>query len=253
MNKRRQFTTSIQRRLLKYAAPKAFYPIAVYVGNYALCGAVIMCIVGLVIGFVIAPTDHQQHETYRIIFLHVPTAWMSMFIFLIMAFWSGISLVFKTRLSAMLVRALAPTGAMFTSLALLTGAIWGRPTWGTWWVWDARLTSELILLFLYIGYIGLHEAIQDKRRADLIASLYCLIGAANIPIIYFSVKWWNTLHQGASIKLNGEVRLESIMLLGILVMSVAAWLYSAGTSLRRLACIVRDRESEFLWFRKYSD
>jgi heme exporter protein C len=154
------------------------------------------------VGFFIAPTDATQGESYRIIFIHVPAAWMSMVLYLAMAGWAVIGWAFNARLAFMVARAIAPTGAMFTFLALWTGALWGKPTWGAWWVWDARLTSELILLFLYLGYMALVDAIDDTRRADQAGALLALIGVINVPVIYFSVRWWNTLHQGASISMT---------------------------------------------------
>ena len=162
----------------------------------------VLAAAGLYIGFFVAPTDAQQGEAYRIIFIHVPAAWMSMLLYLVMAFWAAIGWAFNARLASMMARALAPTGALFTFIALWTGALWGKPTWGTWWVWDARLTSELILLFLYLGYIALVAAIDDARRADQAGALLALVGAVNVPIIYFSVRWWNTLHQGATISVT---------------------------------------------------
>ena len=144
--------------------------------------------IGLYIGLVVAPTDFQQGDAYRIIFIHVPAAWMSMFLYLVMAFWSALALGFNTRLSAMMAQALAPTGALMTFIALWTGAFWGRPTWGTYWAWDARMTSELILLFLYLGVIALRNAIDDPRRADRACAVLALVGVVNVPIIYFSVQ-----------------------------------------------------------------
>jgi heme exporter protein C len=132
-------------------------------------------------------------------------------------------------------------------LALWTGALWGKPTWGTWWVWDARLTSELILLFLYIGYLALHSTIQDTRRADRAASLLALVGVVNVPIIYFSVKWWNTLHQGASVSVSAAPRMASIMLIGMLIMAIAFWLYSIATALARTRILIREREAQSAW------
>jgi heme exporter protein C len=154
--------------------------------------AVVLAVAGLWLGFVVAPTDHQQGEVYRIIFLHVPAAWMSMFIYLVAALHAALGLVYGTRLSPLLARALAPTGALFTAIALWTGAAWGKPTWGAWWVWDARLTSELILLFLYLGYMAMVSAIEDSRRADGAGAIVLLAGVVNVPIIYFSVQWWST-------------------------------------------------------------
>ena len=180
----------------KYSSPASFYFLAGKMIPLFSVAAVLFCVVGLYIGFFVAPTDFQQGEAYRIIFIHVPAAWMSMFLYVVMAVWSGIGLAFNTRLSSMVATAIAPTGAMFTFLALWTGALWGKPMWGTWWVWDARLTSELILLFLYIGFMSLQAAIDDPRRADKAGAMIALVGVVNVPIIYFSVKWWNTLASG---------------------------------------------------------
>jgi heme exporter protein C len=231
----------------KYAAPQRFYPLAGILVTWCSVLATLLAIVGLTIGLLIAPTDFQQGESYRIIFIHVPASWMSMVIFVAMALWSAIGLAFNARLAFMLARALAPTGALMCFLALWTGALWGKPTWGTWWVWDARLTSELILLFLYIGYLALHSTIQDTRRADRAASLLALVGVVNVPIIYFSVKWWNTLHQGASVSVSAAPRMASIMLIGMLIMAIAFWLYSIATALARTRILIREREAQSAW------
>ena len=146
-----------------------------------------------------------------------------------------------------MVQALAPTGAIFTFLALITGSLWGKPMWGTWWVWDARLTSELILLFLYIGYISLHSAFDDVRRADRVSAVFVLVSAINIPIIYFSVQWWNTLHQGASISLTKAPAMASVMLTGMLLMALACWAYTIAVALVRLRCVIVEREREAAW------
>jgi len=231
----------------KYAAPQRFYPLAGILVTWCSVLASLLAIVGLTIGLFIAPTDFQQGESYRIIFIHVPASWMSMVIFVAMAFWSAIGLAFNARLAFMLARALAPTGALMCFLALWTGALWGKPTWGAWWVWDARLTSELILLFLYIGYLALHSTIQDTRRADRAASLLALVGVVNVPIIYFSVKWWNTLHQGASVSVSAAPRMASIMLIGMLIMAIAFWLYAIATALARTRILIREREAQSAW------
>jgi heme exporter protein C len=191
-------------------------------------------------------TDFQQGDSYRIIYIHVPAAWIGMFTYLVMAGWAAAGLVFNTRLSGMMVQALAPTGAMFTFVALWTGAFWGRPTWGAYWVWDARLTSTLILFFLYIGYIALRASIDDPRRADRAGAVLTLVGVVNIPIIYFSVKWWNTLHQGASVK-PGSSSMATVMLAGMLVMAFAAWMYTIAVSLVRVRAIIVEREQHSAW------
>jgi heme exporter protein C len=225
-----------------YASPQTFFPLAGTLSRWSGAAALILAVVGLYIGFFVAPTDAQQGEAYRIIFIHVPAAWMSMFIYLVMAFWAALGLAFNTRLSGMMASALAPTGALMTFIALWTGSLWGKPTWGTYWVWDARLTSELILLFLYLGFIALQAAIDDPRRADRAGAVLALVGVVNIPIIYYSVQWWNTLHQGASVSLKSAPTMAATMLAGMIVMALAFWMYSIAVSLWRVRCIIRERE-----------
>ncbi len=230
----------------KYASPATFYGLAGRLAPWFGWAAALLTVIGLYIGFFVAPTDFQQGEAYRVIFIHVPAAWMSMFIYLVMAGWAAIGLAFNTRLSFMMARALAPTGAMFTFVALWTGALWGKPMWGAWWVWDARLTSELILLFLYVGIMALWAAIDDPRRGDKAGALLALIGAINVPIIYFSVQWWNTLHQGASIKPSGT-SMDEVMLAGMLIMAVAAWFYTIAVAFVRVRRIILERERHTEW------
>ena len=231
----------------KFSSPASFYPLAGKLMPIFMTAAIILIVVGLYMSFFVAPTDYKQGEGYRIIFVHVPTAWMSMFIYLVMAFWAAVGLVSNTRLSAMMADSLAPTGAMFTFLALWTGAFWGKPMWGTWWVWDARLTSELILFFLYIGYIALKGAIDDARRADRAGAILLLVGVVNIPIIYFSVKWWNTLHQGASIDMKTGSSMARIMLITMLIMALGFWMYSIAVSMSRVRSIILERERDSQW------
>jgi len=233
--------------LFRYASPSTFYPLAGKLVPWFGWSALILAVIGLWIGFGIAPTDFQQGEAYRIIFIHVATAWMSMFMYLVMAFWSALSLGFNTRLSGMMAQAIAPTGALMTFIALWTGAFWGRPTWGTYWAWDARMTSELILLFLYFGVIALRNAIDDDRRADRACGVLALVGAVNVPIIYFSVQWWNTLHQGSSISATAAPKMAAIMLAGMLVMALAVWFYSIAVTLVRVRCIILERERGAAW------
>ena len=234
----------------RFAAPQTFYPLAGRLLPWFATAAVLLCAAGLYVGFAIAPTDFQQGEVYRIIFIHVPAAWMAMFIYLVMAGYAVLTLVWRSRLSAMMSRALAPTGAIMAAIALFTGAIWGKPTWGTWWVWDARLTSTLILLFLYLGYMALVSAIEDTQRADRAGALLLLVGVVNIPIIYFSVRWWNTLHQGASVSLTTSPKMARTMLNGMLLMSLAAWMYSIAAALHRVRTLILDRERHTRWVRQ---
>ena len=234
-------------RWFQWAAPQSFYPLAGRLWPLFAGLAVVLASVGLYMGFFIAPTDFQQGEGYRIIFVHVPASWMSMVIYLAMAFWAFLGFTLNTRLSGMMTQALAPTGAMFTFLSLWTGALWGKPMWGTWWVWDARLTSELILFFLYMGYIALTSAIDDPRRADRAGGLVALVGAVNVPIIYFSVKWWNTLHQGASVSVTKGSSMAQTMLWAMLLMALAFWAYSIAMALYRVRSIILQRERHSRW------
>ena len=230
----------------KFASPQAFYPLAGAMIPWFWALAAVFGIAGLSIGFLVAPTDAQQGEGYRIIFLHVPASWMSMFIYLVMAFWAGLGLAFNFRLSGMMATALAPTGALFAFLSLWTGALWGKPMWGAWWVWDARLTSELILLFLYVGFIALQSAIDDPRRADKAGAILALVGVVNVPIIYFSVTWWNTLHQGSSVNLT-KSSMAVTMLWGMLLCALACWMYAIAVALMRVRSIILERERHTDW------
>ena len=235
----------------KYAAPQNFFRVSGKLIPWAAAVAVLLGAIGLYIGFFVAPTDHQQGDAYRIIYLHVPAAWMSMFVYVVMAFWAGIGLAFNTRMSSMMASALAPTGALFAFLALWTGALWGKPTWGAWWVWDARLTSELILLFLYVGFMALQAAIDEPRRADKAGAILALVGVVNVPIIYYSVQWWNTLHQGSSINMQNAPTMAMTMLWGMLVMALAFWAYTIAVTLMRVRCIVLERERHTDWVKEY--
>ena len=231
----------------KFSSPQTFYPLAGKMIPWFALAAVLFIGIGLYTGFFLAPTDAQQGEAYRIIFIHVPAAWMSMFLYVIMAFWSGVGLVLNTRLSAMVATALAPTGALFTFIALWTGSFWGKPTWGTWWVWDARLTSELVLLFLYIGFMALQAAIDEPRRADKAGAILAIVGVVNVPIIYFSVQWWNTLHQGSSVNMTKAPSMAATMLLGMLLMALGFWMYSIAAVLMRARCVMLERERHTEW------
>jgi heme exporter protein C len=234
-------------RLNTFAAPSRFYALAGRLVPWFWAATALFAVAGLYIGFAIAPTDFQQGDAYRIIFIHVPAAWMSMLIYLVLAFWAAWGWMLNARMASMYARALAPTGALFTFIALWTGALWGKPTWGTWWVWDARLTSEFILLLLYVGYIALTEAIDDARRAANAGALLALVGAVNVPVIYFSVRWWNTLHQGSSISMSAAPKMASTMLTAMLLMTLAFWAYSFAVVFTRARAIVLEQESEHRW------
>ena len=237
----------------KLSSPSTFYPVAGKLIPIFWMLAAGFGLAGLWISFFVAPVDAVQGQGYRIIFVHVPASWMSMFIYLVMAAWAGLSLIFNTRLSAMMAQALAPVGAWMAFLSLWTGALWGKPMWGTWWVWDARLTSELILLFLYIGFMALQASIDDRRRADKAGAILALVGVVNVPIIYFSVKWWNTLHQGASVSLTKAPAMAQTMLWGMLLMALCFWMYSIAVGLMRVRAIILEREAHTDWVRQLSE
>jgi len=209
----------------QYAAPQRFYGLAGRLYPFCFVLAALLGAVGLYMGFFVAPTDAQQGEAYRIIFIHVPASWMSMVIYCAMAFWSALGLGFKTRISGLMAQALAPTGALFCFLSLWTGALWGKPMWGTWWVWDARLTSMLVLFLLYISYITIVNSGSNILRAEKPASVMALIGFINIPIVKFSVDIWYSLHQPASILRVGGPSIHSSMLLPLMIMFTSFILY----------------------------
>ena len=234
----------------KFASPFLFYKYSSKLVTIFGSLSLILFIIGAYFSLFISPVDSQQGEVYRIIFIHVPSAWMSMLIYLVMGFWSFIGLIFNTRLSFILSHACAKTGAIMCLIALVTGSIWGKPTWGTWWVWDARLTSELVLFFLYIGYISLFKSIESFKKADQVCAYIAIFGTINIPIIYFSVKWWATLHQGASLSFDGGSQIDSVMLTSLLIMTFAFWFYCIAIILFRAKTIVIYRESQKSWLKK---
>ena len=231
----------------KYTSPASFYPLAGKMIPWFAITSALLLVIGLYIGFFVAPTDFQQGEAYRIIYIHVPAAWMAMFLYILMAVYAGLGLAFNARLWSMMASAIAPTGAMFAFIALWTGALWGKPMWGTWWVWDARLTSTLILFFLYLGFLSLQASIEDTRRADRAGALLALVGVVNVPIIYFSVQWWNTLHQGATLRLGKTPSIAPVMLTALLIMIAACWIYSIAVTLMRVRSVILERERHAPW------
>jgi heme exporter protein C len=232
------------------ASPKYFYSIAGKLIPWLGISCLILMLAGLYQGLLVAPADYQQGESYRIMFVHVPSAWMSLFIYMVMATAGAIGLVWRIKLAEVIAISSAPIGASFTFLALITGSIWGKPMWGTWWVWDARLTSELILLFLYLGIIALYNAVEDKRTAARATSILAIVGVVNIPIIHYSVEWWNTLHQGPTVTKFDAPSIDTSMLIPLLLMAVAFKLYYAVVLLMRARCGVLDRERNTQWVKE---
>jgi len=233
----------------RLASPKHFYPFATRLIPWLGWSTLILFIVGLYLGLFVAPTDYQQGESYRIIYIHVPAAWMSMFVYMVMAISGGIGLVWKMKMADIVASSAAPLGAAFTILALATGSLWGKPMWGTWWIWDARLTSELILLFLYLGFIALQSAIEDRRTAANACAVLALVGVVNIPIIHYSVEWWNTLHQGATVTRFDKPAMATSMLIPLLTMFLAFKLYFGMTLLMRARVEILERERDASWMK----
>ena len=237
----------IVRFIHKMGSPQYFYNLAGRMIPWFGILTAILLVGGLIGGLILAPTDYQQGESYRIIFIHVPSAWMSLFVYMVMAGAGLISLVWRVKLAEVIAVSSAPIGASFTFLALVTGSLWGKPMWGTWWVWDARLTSELILLFLYLGVMALYSAIEDKRVAARAVAILALVGVVNIPIIHYSVEWWNTLHQPATITKFDKPSMHASMLVPLLVMALAFKLFYAAVVLMRARCEVLERERNSRW------
>jgi heme exporter protein C len=237
----------------KLASPRYFYNLAGRFIPWLAAACLLFILTGLYYGLIIAPPDYQQGDSYRIMFIHVPAAWMSMFVYVVMAGAGLIGLVWHIKLAEMIAISSATVGASFTFLALVTGSLWGKPMWGTWWVWDARLTSELILLFLYLGVIALYNAVEDKRTAARSTAILALVGVVNIPIIHYSVVWWNTLHQGATVSKFGAPSIDVSMLIPLLLMAVAFKLYYAVVVLMRARCEVLDRERNTQWVKELAE
>ena len=231
----------------KTASPPYFYKLAGLWQPWLAAITVLLLIAGLYGGLIYAPTDYQQGESYRIIYIHVPAAWMSLFIYVVMAFTAAIGLIWRIKLAESVTVCSAPIGAGFTILALVTGSLWGKPMWGAWWVWDARLTSELILLFLYAGVMSLYSAISDKRVASRAVAILALVGVVNIPIIHYSVEWWNTLHQGPTVTKFDKPSIDFRMLVPLLIMALAFKLYYVWSLFVRLRVELLDRESNTQW------
>ncbi|NUO77822.1 MAG: cytochrome c biogenesis protein CcsA [Lysobacter sp.] len=202
---------------------------------------------GLYSALFVVPADYQQGDSFRILYIHVPSAWMSMAVFALMALYAAIALIWRIKLCEILAMACAPIGAGFTVITLATGSIWGKPMWGTWWDWDPRLTSELILLFLYLGVIGLYNAIDDRRAAARAAGLLAIVGVVLLPVIRYSVEWWNSLHQGQTIRLLGESSMDSSMIAPLIWMIVGTKLWFVGALLARARADNLRRESGKAW------
>ncbi len=231
----------------KLGSPPYFYGFAGRLAPWLGIICLILLVIGLYDGLVVAPTDYQQGESYRIIYIHVPAAWMSLFIYMVMAVCAVLTMIWRVKIAEVIATASAPLGASFTFLALVTGSLWGKPMWGTWWVWDGRLTSELILLFLYLGIIALYNAVEDKRTAARSTAVLTLVGVVNIPIIHYSVIWWNTLHQGPTVTKLGAPSIDPRMLIPLLLMAMAFQFYYFAVVLMQARAEILERERNTAW------
>lgn len=231
----------------KAASPRTCYRWSRLLQPWVMMICFIAFSYGLIAGLVFAPSDYQQGNVYRIMYLHVPAAIMSLVVYLIMALVSIFFLIWKIKISDIIAKVSAPIGAVFTLLTLITGSIWGKPTWGTWWIWDARLTSELILLFIYIGIIALRGAILEYQLAGRACGILTLVGVVNIPIIHFSVDWWNTLHQGASLSFFQPSTIAPRMLHPLISMIIAFMAYYLWLLMVKVRYELLSREHQTSW------
>ena len=238
----------IMRFIYKLGSPPYFYSLSGKLLPWLSGICFILFATGLYGGLVLAPADYQQGDSFRIIYIHVPAAWLSLFVYMVMAFSGAMALIWRIKIAEIILINSAHIGAVFTFLALVTGSIWGKPMWGTWWVWDARLTSELLLLFLYLGVISLYGAIEDKRKAARAVAILALVGVVNIPIIHYSVEWWSTLHQGPTVTKFDKPSIDIRMFVPLILMAFAyKFFYAIVVLLRaRNDLLWRERRSQWV-------
>jgi len=231
----------------RLGSPPNFYRLCTRLAPWLWAGFVITAAIGLYQALYVVPPDYQQSDSYRILFIHVPSAWQALAGYAIMAILAAIALIWRIRTTEILAMACAPVGAAFTLICLATGAIWGKPMWGTWWVWDARLTSMLVLLFIYLGIMGLYAAFEDRRKGARVACILVLVGVVNIPIIQFSVEWWTTLHQGSTINLFGESTMDPAMMPPLIWMTIAVKLMFTAVMMQRASLDLIDQDRRKRW------
>lgn len=236
--------------LYQWASPKVFHRWTGYCLPWFWTIAIITGLLGLTTGLIFAPPDYQQGDAFRIMYIHVPCAALSMAVYMIISLFSIVSLIWRIKVADILAKVSAPLGAGFTFLALVTGSLWGKPMWGTWWIWDARLTSELILLFLYLGLIILRQSIPEADKASRACSILSIIGVVDIPIIHYSVYWWNTLHQQASVFQLAKPSIAPSMLYPLLLMLVAMFFYYLAILFTRARYELMQREHATQWLQQ---
>lgn len=234
------------------ASPRSFYKLTGQILPWLKGIMLLLFTYGIIASLLLAPADYQQGEAFRIIYIHVPSAFLSLFIYILMASLAIIHLIWRLKLTTIIIHVSASLGAWFTFLALITGSIWGKPMWGTWWIWDARLTSELLLLFLYLGYIALKSAIPNSNQAHQAGNILLIIGIVNIPIIHYSVYWWNTLHQGATISQWAKPKIATSMLYPLLGMISAFMVYYFTVMLTRARSLLLWQERHSQWVKEFT-
>ena len=241
------FLTLVYHRL---ASPREFYKISLFVTP--IFGAIFLCLIiyGSYLGLFVAPADYQQGDSFRIIYVHVPAAWLSLFVYVVMAVAGAIGLIWRIKMAFTVSICSAPIGASFTALALITGSLWGAPIWGTWWVWDARLTSELILLFLYFGVMALYYAFEERRTAERAMALLSVVGVVIVPIIHYSVEWWSSLHQGATVFRDGGPAMPASMLTPLLLNALGFTFFYGYVLFLRMQNMVLYNERKSKWVKQ---
>lgn len=237
--------------LYQLASPKSFYEISNRILRFIDIPLLIFLLAGIFTGLFIAPQDYQQGDMVRLIYLHVPTAFLSLMLYSFMAFCAVLLLVWRIKLAGIVLNATARCGAIMTALALITGALWGKPMWGAWWIWDARLTSELILLFIYLAVLALNSSFENSENGDKIVAIVTLVGLIDLPIIHFSVYWWNTLHQGATLSLFAKPKIHSSMLYPLLLVLIGLGCYSIKAILMKTRQELLWRERKQQWVKEY--
>lgn len=237
----------------RLGSPREFFKIARYATPIFGVLCLVLFIFGAYLGLVKAPADYQQGNSFRIIYVHVPAAWSSMFVYVVMATAGAIGLIWRMKMAFVVAICSAPIGAVFTALSLITGSLWGKPTWGTWWTWDARLTSQLILLFLYLGVIATYYAFEERRTAEKATSLLALVGVVIVPIIHYSVEWWSSLHQGETIFAEGGPKMPAEMLTPLIMMILSFTFFYGYSLFLQAQNHVLKNEQKSRWVRNLID
>lgn len=240
----------LDRSYHRLASPREFYKISRYATPIFGALFLSLTLAGSYLGLFVAPADYQQGDSYRIIFVHVPAAWLSMFVYMVMATASAIGLIWRMKMAFIVAICSAPIGAAFTALALITGSIWGKPIWGTWWQWEARLTSELILLFIYFGVMALYYAFEERKTAERAMALLSVVGIVIVPIIHYSVEWWSSLHQGATVFREGGPAMPASMLTPLLLMALGLTFFYGYVLFKRVRNMVIEHNQNSQWLRQ---